>query len=422
MDGRVLQVNVSPGGVPKLPVDGPVPVGRFGLEGDGHHDRREHGGPHRAVALFAIEAIRRVEADGNPIFPGSCGENLTTEGIELSTLPIGTRLAIGDEVVLELASPDGPCETIAGSFRDGRFGRISILTHPTDSRMYARVITEGRVAAGDPIRVLEASDGRATQLAMLGRVEAARRAYWIANWRAVEAAGIDIRYEIEGDIAMSACPAYPGPSVNMALGFERLPNLLPEVTGFFEAQGVPGWVDLEPRDVPASVPESDRSLAGVHAIEPDRVRAAAVDGLRMREIDASESQAWVELMLAADPPAGSRGERLRRMAPHLLGPPAQAHRRLFIAELGGRPVAGAASFTRRKTGWLAAAAVLEEARGRGIQRALIAHRAGVAAEDGCDLIALDASPDEPSARNALGTGMVEIGTRVMVPVGAIAGG
>jgi MOSC domain-containing protein YiiM len=95
-----------------------------------------------------------VAADGHPIFPGSCGENLTTEGIELSTLPVGARLAIGERLVLELASPDGPCETIEDSFSDRRSSRINIDLHPTDSRMYARVIEVGQVSAGDPITVL----------------------------------------------------------------------------------------------------------------------------------------------------------------------------------------------------------------------------------------------------------------------------
>ena len=54
MDGRVLQVNVSPGGVPKLPVEA-ARVGRDGLEGDAHHHDAVHGGPLRAVCLFASE-------------------------------------------------------------------------------------------------------------------------------------------------------------------------------------------------------------------------------------------------------------------------------------------------------------------------------------------------------------------------------
>src|SRR6266481_4314699 len=101
MDGRVLQVNVSPGGVPKLPV-AESRVGRDGLDGDAHHHDAVHGGPLRAVSLFASEAIERVRADGHPgLGPGAAGENLTTEGIELSLLPVGARLAIGGDVVLE---------------------------------------------------------------------------------------------------------------------------------------------------------------------------------------------------------------------------------------------------------------------------------------------------------------------------------
>ena len=88
--GRVVQVNVSPGGVPKHAVSGTW-VGRLGLEGDAQASPGVHGGPHRAVALFAIEAIRRVAAEGHAIGPGSAGENLTTEGVELATLAPGTQ-------------------------------------------------------------------------------------------------------------------------------------------------------------------------------------------------------------------------------------------------------------------------------------------------------------------------------------------
>src|SRR3954469_16674370 len=122
MDGRVHQVNVSSGGVPKLPVE-QARIGRLGLEGDAHDPRYVHGGPHRAVCLFALEAIERVQADGHPLMPGSVGENLTTVGIELATLAIGTRLAIGEHVVLELSSPANPCDVIKGAFVGGKSGR-----------------------------------------------------------------------------------------------------------------------------------------------------------------------------------------------------------------------------------------------------------------------------------------------------------
>ncbi len=420
MDGRVLQVSVSPGGVPKLPVEGPVRVGAFGLEGDAHSEPRVHGGPHRAVCLFAIEAIRRVAAEGHPIFPGSCGENLTTEGVELSTLPVGTRLEIGDQLVLELASPDGPCSTIRGSFADERFARISILTNPTDSRMYARVLTEGAVHAGDPIRVLEpAADSRASELAMLARIDAARRKYWTANWRAVEAAGIDVRIDDDGELAMAACPAYPGPAVNQALGLELLPNLLPDALAFFETYGVDGWIQLEEGAVPEAVPGDDRHPLVILAVEPDRVPETVVEGLTIRQLEPSEGAAAARLLLAADPDDGPNARRLLAMGPHLLGTPAQAARRLYVAERDGKPVATAALYTHRKVGWLAAAAVVDEARGRGIQRALIAWRARDAAEAGCDLVALDATPDEVSTRNAQRMGFVELVHRVLLPASAL---
>src|SRR5436189_5440005 len=161
MQGRVHQVNLSPGGVPKLPVEA-ARIGREGLDGDAHHHAHVHGGPHRAVCLMALEAIERVRADGHPIAPGAVGENLTTAGLELATLPVGTRLAIGDEVMLEISSPANPCDVIKRVFTGGKSGRISILLHPTDSRMYAGVLAEGVVRPGDAIRVLPAAgDSRA---------------------------------------------------------------------------------------------------------------------------------------------------------------------------------------------------------------------------------------------------------------------
>ena len=151
--GRVLQVNISPGGVPKLPVESSF-VGELGLGGDGHHDVADHGGPMRAVSLLAIEAIRRVAADGNPIAPGTTGENVTTEGIEWGALPIGTQAAIGPDLVIELTAPVNPCKTIAHNFADGRFARLSQKVHPLDTRLYARVVREGLIQPGDRIEIL----------------------------------------------------------------------------------------------------------------------------------------------------------------------------------------------------------------------------------------------------------------------------
>ena len=152
--GVVVQVNVSAGGVPKHPVAGAF-VGRLGLEGDDHHDVADHGGP-RAVCLLAAEVIRRIAAEGHPIAPGTTGENITAEGIEFGALPSGTRLAIGDSLILELTEPTTPCKTIRESFSDGRFVRLGTKLYGIDTRVYARVVREGMVRAGDAIRVLRA--------------------------------------------------------------------------------------------------------------------------------------------------------------------------------------------------------------------------------------------------------------------------
>ena len=89
--GRLVQVNVSDGGVPKLPVP-TARVTRAGVEGDRQNEATVHGGPHRAVSLLGIEAIGRVAAEGNPIGPGTTGENLTVAGFDVSLLPLGVIL------------------------------------------------------------------------------------------------------------------------------------------------------------------------------------------------------------------------------------------------------------------------------------------------------------------------------------------
>jgi MOSC domain-containing protein YiiM len=151
--GRVVQVNTSKGGVPKLPVDEAY-VDELGLDGDGHNDVAGHGGPFAAVSLLGIEVIERVAAEGHPIGPGTTGENVTTEGIEWGELPIGTRAAIGPEVVIELTKHVAPCKTIAHNFSDARFVRLSSKLYPLDTRLYASVVREGTIRPGDAIHVL----------------------------------------------------------------------------------------------------------------------------------------------------------------------------------------------------------------------------------------------------------------------------
>jgi MOSC domain-containing protein YiiM len=155
-DGRVESINVSDGGVPKLPRLA-AHVGAAGVAGDRQRDLHFHGGPTRAVSIYSLERLQALRAEGHPIGPGTAGENLTLAGLPWERIQTGVRLAIGD-VLLEVTKPAHPCKTIAGSFANGEFKRISEKVHPGWSRFYARVLREGDVHVGDPV-ALEAAEG-----------------------------------------------------------------------------------------------------------------------------------------------------------------------------------------------------------------------------------------------------------------------
>ena len=157
MTGRVAQVNVSPGGVPKHSVpDAEIRV--EGLLGDGHRDREHHGGPERAVCLYAMELIEGLRAEGHTVDPGSLGENLTLEGVDWESLAPEACVRVGDHVVLQITRYTSPCFNIQRAFVGGQFARVSQKRHPGWSRVYARVVRPGRVRPGDRVEVLTASE------------------------------------------------------------------------------------------------------------------------------------------------------------------------------------------------------------------------------------------------------------------------
>ncbi len=155
-EGRIFQLNLSNGGVPKLAVREAV-LASEGLEGDRQKVRRYHGGPERALCLFALERVLELQAEGHPIFPGSTGENLTLAGLDWPRLAPGARLALGDEALVEITSYTAPCKRIAASFLGGNFKRISQKLHPGHSRLYARVLRPGCLGVGDQVKVLNGS-------------------------------------------------------------------------------------------------------------------------------------------------------------------------------------------------------------------------------------------------------------------------
>ncbi|KAB8141500.1 MOSC domain-containing protein [Chloroflexia bacterium SDU3-3] len=154
--GNVIQVSVNPeGGVPKLAVASAM-VTSAGVRGDRQRDLVHHGGPDRAVCLYAQERIAALNAEGHGIAPGTTGENLTVQGVDWDAVQLGDRLRIGAGVVLEITGYASPCQNIAGSFSEGAFTRISQKLHPGWSRLYARVLAEGEVRAGDAVAYVPA--------------------------------------------------------------------------------------------------------------------------------------------------------------------------------------------------------------------------------------------------------------------------
>ncbi|NJL32849.1 MAG: MOSC domain-containing protein [Chloroflexaceae bacterium] len=150
-DGMVVSINVNPaGGVPKYAVP-EADVTLQGVRGDTQRDLKHHGGPQRAVSLYSFELIQALRAEGHPIAPGTTGENLTLRGLAWATLQIGDQLAIGERLVIEITDYATPCATIADSFSDNIFTRIAQKRYPGWSRLYAQVLIEGRVCAGDRV-------------------------------------------------------------------------------------------------------------------------------------------------------------------------------------------------------------------------------------------------------------------------------
>lgn len=117
----------------------------FGLVGDAH------GGEwHRQVSLLAIESIDKMRAAGLDVGPGDFAENLTTQGVNLYTLPVGTRLRVGDSVLLEMTQIGKECHD-----RCAIYHQAGDCVMPREG-VFAIVVNGGLVKAGDRLEILGA--------------------------------------------------------------------------------------------------------------------------------------------------------------------------------------------------------------------------------------------------------------------------
>lgn len=169
-------------GIDKRPVDGPVRVtapglkgvGASGLAGDAVCDLRHHGGNDQAVYAVAREDLDDWGRElGRPLASGAFGENLTTQGLDVSGARIGERWRVGSEVVLEVTSGRIPCRTFQGHVGEQRW--VKRFTQKGAPGAYLRVIEPGEIRAGDPIEVVHRPDHEVT-VALAFRAETTERA------------------------------------------------------------------------------------------------------------------------------------------------------------------------------------------------------------------------------------------------------
>ena len=405
VQGRLLHVNVSAGGVPKRPIAA-ARITRLGVEGDRQHADTVHGGPHRAVCILGIDAIRRVATEGHPIGPGTTGENLTIEGFDVSVLPPGTRLRIGDRAILELASAAAPCETIRESFRDGRFARLRIERHPDDSRMYARVIAEGEVRPGDAILVQPPMDDSADLHLLAVELDRAEASWSRALWRGAIEGGETVHVIEDGNLLVSAAPGIPHLSFNSALGLVMLPQKVGRATRHFDRHGTIGSLLTDEPPLPGL---SASWELGRHSADPAAVRLDTPPAsVEVRELARNEVGAWAEIVATASEMDASVA-RAWRAAEDGLARAGHHHR--FVAYLDGSPAGAASLHTHHGVGWLCAGSVLPGARGLGVQRALVAARAERAVGLRCEVIGASAVDGGASAENLRRLGFRRVATR-----------
>lgn len=144
ISGRIIAVCKSDKkGTRKLDIKEGVLKEDFGLVGDAHADVSTH----RQVSLLAKESIEKMRALGLEVSPGDFAENLTTEGIDLLSLPLGTRLRIGKEVLLEITQIGKECHTGCAIFQ-----QVGKCIMPEEG-VFARVLRGGTVRTGDEIRI-----------------------------------------------------------------------------------------------------------------------------------------------------------------------------------------------------------------------------------------------------------------------------
>jgi MOSC domain-containing protein YiiM len=146
MESRVLSLNISEKkGVRKKRVDTVRVKENYGIIGDAHASDKWH----RQVSLLAMESIEKMKSKGLDVGPGDFAENITTQGIDIPRLKIGTHLKIGQNVELEISQIGKLCHN-----RCAIFEQAGDCVMPKEG-IFGKIIQGGSISTGDSIEIID---------------------------------------------------------------------------------------------------------------------------------------------------------------------------------------------------------------------------------------------------------------------------
>ncbi len=144
MAGKIISINISPKkGMRKKAVDSAVLIDNFGIENDAHASGKWH----RQVSLLAKESIKKMTDKGLDVGPGDFAENITTEGVDLPVLPIGTKMTINEDIELEVTQIGKVCHD-----RCAIYEQAGDCVMPREG-IFVKVIKGGTIKTGDVITI-----------------------------------------------------------------------------------------------------------------------------------------------------------------------------------------------------------------------------------------------------------------------------
>jgi MOSC domain-containing protein YiiM len=149
MPGVLTQINISQGGMPKLPIP-EAQVTFNGVAGDRQRTPKIHGGPNRAICVYSEELYAWLGEQGIAVSPGQIGENFTTRGLDLSILHPGDRLRVG-RCIIEITKVRVPCNQLK------KWDRNLPTVIVGRSGWMAKVIQQRIVQVGQPIEIVGAA-------------------------------------------------------------------------------------------------------------------------------------------------------------------------------------------------------------------------------------------------------------------------